>query len=111
MKLLLDQNMGIKLVDNIADVYPDSKHVNTLKLSGTSDKEIWQYAVDHNLVLVSTDVEFFNFSILSNAYSKTIYLQGEVVTSNKMEWVLRINEDVIQQFVNDTSSNCLTIKI
>ena len=49
MKLLLfDQNISPRLVDRLADIYPDSVHVSTLDMGNAMDSEIWQYAHDHD---------------------------------------------------------------
>ena len=41
MKLLLfDQNLSPRLVDHLADIYPDSVHVSSLRLGDAMDIEI-----------------------------------------------------------------------
>jgi predicted nuclease of predicted toxin-antitoxin system len=49
MKLLLfDQNLSPRLIDRLADIYPDSVHVFSLRLGNAMDVDIWQYARDYD---------------------------------------------------------------
>lgn len=110
MKILVDQNIAPKLIDNIADLFPDSTHVNEIVLNKSTDQEIWKYALDNDYVLVSTDNGFSNLSILSEKAPKTIFIKGEVITTLKLEWTLRVNEESIKHFVTEDPSICLTIQ-
>ena len=42
MKLLFDENLSRKLVDRLADLYPESAHVVEFGLLESSDREIWE---------------------------------------------------------------------
>jgi len=44
MKLLLDENLSPKLARAVADLFPDSLHVEECGLGGASDEAIWQFA-------------------------------------------------------------------
>jgi predicted nuclease of predicted toxin-antitoxin system len=46
--LLFDQNISPRVIDRLADVYPDSIHVFMLGMGDALDIEIWQYAHDHD---------------------------------------------------------------
>jgi predicted nuclease of predicted toxin-antitoxin system len=110
MKLLFDQNIAQRLIPNVLDLFPNSAHVNNLDLSTTSDEALWNYAQSNDFVLVTTDAGFFNYSILSNKTLKVIHVKGEAITTNKLEWVLRVNAESIEQFVSQDPSICLTIQ-
>ena len=58
MKLLLDQNISYKLVNRLADVYPESKHVRQVGLGEADDLTVWDYAKDNDFVIVSKDEDF-----------------------------------------------------
>ncbi len=110
MKLLLDQNVGKRIVASMEDVFPNSVHVSMLSLGNASDLEIWKLALDQKMILVSTDPEFLNLSIISKKSPKTIYIKGDVITTTKLEWVLRVHFDSIQEFVEEQVAVCLTIQ-
>ena len=44
MKLLFDENLSPKMVLALADVFPNSAHVDRIGLGGDSDDLVWQYA-------------------------------------------------------------------
>ncbi len=65
MKLLLfDQNLSPRLIERLADVYPDSVHVFSLGFGDAMDIDIWQYAHDHDYVIVTKDADFSEFGII-----------------------------------------------
>lgn len=53
MKLLLDNNLSYKLVEQLADVYPDTSHVALLRLDAASDHHVWEVAKSEGYCLVS----------------------------------------------------------
>lgn len=111
MKLLVDQNISPQFISNIKDEFPESKHVNELKINLLTYHEIWKHALDHDFVLVTTDSNFFNFSIVSEKAPKIIFIKGDVITSNKLEWTIRVNAESITHFVENDPSICLTIEV
>ncbi|WP_157162651.1 DUF5615 family PIN-like protein [Cylindrospermum stagnale] len=44
MKLLFDQNLSRKLVTRLADVFPNSSHVQFQGMEERTDTEIWEFA-------------------------------------------------------------------
>lgn len=111
MKLLLDQNISQNIISSIADIYPDSSHINTLELTDKSDLAIWEYALKNDYILVTTDSTFFDKNVLSEKSPRIICVHGESITTTKMEWIIRVNENAISQFSETNEpSNCLMIK-
>lgn len=53
MKLLFEENLSPKMVEALADVFPDSAHVDRIGLGGGSDDDVWRYAKDNGFMLVS----------------------------------------------------------
>jgi predicted nuclease of predicted toxin-antitoxin system len=44
VKLLFDENLSYRLVDQVATLWPESAHIAGIGLLGRSDEEIWSYA-------------------------------------------------------------------
>ena len=63
MKLLFDENLSPKLAAALADVFPESIHVDRAGLGGGSDDEVWEYAYQHGFTLVSKDSDFHEKSL------------------------------------------------
>ncbi|MCY3960235.1 MAG: DUF5615 family PIN-like protein [bacterium] len=58
MRLLLDQNLSRRLVGLLAIEYPGSCHVVEVGLDTATDRAIWEYAHDHDFLIVSKDSDF-----------------------------------------------------
>ena len=64
MKLLLDENISRRLLPLLADAYPGSTHVVLQGLQQAGDVEVWEFAKDRDLVVVSKDDDFTALSNL-----------------------------------------------
>jgi predicted nuclease of predicted toxin-antitoxin system len=59
MKLLLDANLSRRLVPELAELYGEAAHVNTVGLPlPPSDTQIWDYAKRHGYIIVTQDADF-----------------------------------------------------
>ena len=56
--LLFDENLAVRLVPALAEMYPNSTHVADRGLAGAADLTIWRYARDHGIAIVSKDEDF-----------------------------------------------------
>jgi predicted nuclease of predicted toxin-antitoxin system len=73
LKLLFDENLSARLVRAFAGEFPDSSHVTSLGLAGTSDHVIWEYARTHGYTVVSKDDDFRSLSLVNGAPPKVIW--------------------------------------
>ncbi len=64
MKLLFDENVSLKLVNLVIKEFPESNHIDFLKMQGTTDSNIWEYAKTENYIIVSKDNDFRQRSFL-----------------------------------------------
>ena len=58
MKLLFDEGLSPKLVDALADLFPDSQTALRNGLARQGDRAILAYAIAGEFVLVTTDSDF-----------------------------------------------------
>ena len=63
MKLLVDENLPPRLAIDLADLFPESIHVNAIGLGSTSDTLIWEYAKEHGFAFLTKDKDFANLSL------------------------------------------------
>ena len=75
MRLLFDQNLSPRLPSILQDLYPDSIHVREVSLHEADDPVVWQYAKEHDFVIVSKDSDFQQRSLLFGAPPKFIWLR------------------------------------
>ena len=74
MKLLLDENLSPKLLRHLITDFPDSSHVERLQMRGCKDTDIWNYAKQHDYIIVSKDDDFRQRSFLSGSPPKVVWL-------------------------------------
>lgn len=75
MRLLFDQNLSHRLVGELADEFPESVHVRSLGLDTATDQEIWDYAGQHDHLIVSKDSDFRQLAFLLGPPPKAIWLR------------------------------------
>ena len=82
MKLLFDENLSPRLVERLADVYPESQHVSGVELGAALDSAVWEYAKAHGFAIVSKDSDFAERSVLESGPPKVIWIRlGNCSTS------------------------------
>jgi predicted nuclease of predicted toxin-antitoxin system len=62
MIYLIDNQLPVGLVAYLQAHGLDASHVSDRGLERSSDQEIWNYAKEHNCVIVSKDEDFFHLS-------------------------------------------------
>jgi len=109
LKLLFDQNLSRKLVNRLADIFPDASHVQFHKLTDADDTEIWEFAKMQGFCIVSQDADFAERSHLYGSPPKVIWLRcGNTPTSN-MELILRAGVEAIQELIDSATLDCLEL--
>jgi predicted nuclease of predicted toxin-antitoxin system len=75
LKLLFDQNLSRKLVSRLADIFPDSSHVQFHGLAEKTDTEIWEFASTNDCCIVTQDADFADRSRLYGSSPKAVWLR------------------------------------
>jgi predicted nuclease of predicted toxin-antitoxin system len=85
LKLLFDQNLSPKLVNRLADIFPGSSHVMSLGLDCARDEAVWDYARDHDYVIVTKDADYNQMGVLRGAPPKILWLLIGNCTTGQVE--------------------------
>lgn len=109
MRLLLDENLSPRLLTLVADLWPDSVHVRDVGLAEALDREVWDYASKHGLVLVSRDSDFHDLSFLHGPPPKVIWLRCGNCSTTDLAELLRSYQETIRKFVSDPESAVLVV--
>ena len=110
MKLLLfDQNISPRVIDHLADVYPGSVHVLMLGMGSALDIEIWQYAHDHDYMIVTKDADFSEFGVVKGFPPKIIWIRRGNCSTQDIEAILRENYSAISALSEDSETGILTL--
>lgn len=105
MKLLFDQNLSPRLVDSLAELFPQSLHVQTVTLDRASDETVWRFALEHGFVIVSKDSDFQERSQVANSAPKVVWIQRGNCSTKDIEAMLRENADLITALEQESSAN------
>ncbi|MBC8141274.1 MAG: DUF5615 family PIN-like protein [Armatimonadetes bacterium] len=108
-KLLFDHNLSPRLVNLLADVYAESRHVFPLGMATSDDKTVWDYAKAHGFVLVSKDSDHADLTVLHGFPPKVIWLRLGNCTTTQIETLLRESADAVASFVGDASVGILQL--
>jgi len=109
LKLLFDQNLSRKLVTQLADVFPDSSHVQFHDLEEKTDTTIWEFAKTNDFCIVTQDVDFAERSRLYGSPPKVVWLRCGNAPTRQVESLLRSGVEVIHKLLNNPSLHCLEL--
>lgn len=110
MKLLVDENLPPRLVHDLADLFPDSVHVNSLGFGNTPDGLIWEYAQTHGFTFLTKDKDFASLSLARGAPPKVILLQTGNCSADEALSVVRSNAIRLADFGGDAQRGLLILR-
>ena len=109
-RLLFDEHLSPKLVRRLEDVYPGSAQVQTLRLRGAADRELWRVALDHGWMIVTRDSDFERLSMALGAPPKVILLSTKDGHTSIIEALLRQHAAAISRFSVDPIAALLILE-
>ncbi len=74
MRLLFNNNLSHRLIAELADIYPNSLHVRDIGPEDAADTDIWDYAREHGLVIVTQDRDYREMSRVCGQPSKLVFI-------------------------------------
>ncbi|HVS09071.1 MAG TPA: DUF5615 family PIN-like protein [Planctomycetota bacterium] len=98
MKLLLDQNLSPRLVAELEEDFPGSRHVREFALERADDGASWQFAREQGFAIVSKDADFHQMSFLHGHPPKVVWLRLGNCTTDQILAALRRHLDHIATF-------------
>ncbi len=98
--LLLDQNISFRVIEKILGSFPGTKQVRELKLENTSDAEIWSFAKEHGLTIVTFDADFYDLASFHGHPPKIIWLRTGNATTEAIAQLLNDKAELIAEFIS-----------
>ena len=89
MKLLFDQNLAPALAKRLADVFPDSMHVREAALERADDDQIWHFALEHGLAIVTKDSDFQELGQMAVTAPRVVWVRRGNCSTAEIEALLR----------------------
>jgi predicted nuclease of predicted toxin-antitoxin system len=109
VKLLLDQNISYKILDQIIDLYPNSNHVRLLGMETAVDTEIWNFAKKNNFIIVTFDSDFYERGLIFGFPPKILWIRTGNISSKYIINILVNNFNSINDFYSDKNKSCLNL--
>ncbi|MBE0645509.1 MAG: DUF5615 family PIN-like protein [Bacteroidetes bacterium] len=109
MKLLLDQNLGFRLVASLDVTFPGTSHVRILGMESASDDEIWGYAAANGYAILTKDSDFHHKSLLLGAPPKVIHLRTGNCSTNTILGLFEQSGAIISAFLVDMEESLLLL--
>jgi len=78
-------------------------------LKTSDDRLIWEYAKNHDFVIVSKDSDFYHKSLLFKQPPKVIWIRRGNCATKTVESILRSHYDDIEKFCNNPYEACLIL--
>lgn len=110
MKLLLDQNLSRRLLQDIDAAFPGSQHVANINLTAEDDESIWRFAADHGFVIISKDSDFFHRALLRGHPPKVIHLRAGNCSTQHIRNLIMDNAPLIYEFIADPVESLLILE-
>ena len=110
--LLFDRNLSRRLPRLLADLFPESLHVNDLGMATSSDGGIfgiWQTAAEENLTIVTKDTDFVRLSEERGHPPKVIRVTLGNCSREAVEDLLRVLYPEVTAFTQDAERGLLNL--
>lgn len=109
MKLLFDHNLSPRLVNRLADLFPESTHVYLLGMDRADDREVWNHAQNNGFTIVTRDSDYNEVLTLRGFPPKVIWVRRGNCSANEIEAMLRSHLTDIQALNDDPTLGILTL--
>ena len=109
VRLLFDQNLSHRLADALADIYPGALHVRDIDMESVDDLSVWSYAEEHDLIIVSKDSDFRQFSFTYGHPPKVVWIRRGNCSTVEVESLLRDHCDGLYAFERDDFASFLAL--
>jgi predicted nuclease of predicted toxin-antitoxin system len=110
VKLLLDENLSRRLVQRIADLFPDSVHVGAKGLLHFPDRAVWEFAKTNGLAIMTADADFYELATTLGPPPKVIWLRGCDYPTAVAEQLIRSQAIRIAEFLEDPERAVLVLQ-
>ena len=84
MRFLVDAQLPRALIDWIFEQGHDAEHVHGLGLGDAPDEQIWQAALDRNLVIVTKDRDFADWTVTRRPAASVVWIRFGNVTNTTL---------------------------
>jgi predicted nuclease of predicted toxin-antitoxin system len=100
MKILVDENLPLRLPKELADLFPNVDHASKLGLRSKPDSEIWRYAVSQGyMAILTADADFQSRALELGPTPKVIRIERCDFSAKEIVALLRREAVRIHDFL------------
>lgn len=110
MKLLFDENISPRLLELLAADFPDSTHIERIRMRGATDAAIWAYARNNGYTIVSKDNDFRQQAFLHGPPPKVVWLSVGNAGTAAIAHLIRSRIEAIRTFDADPEQSLLVLE-
>ncbi|MGI9282254.1 MAG: DUF5615 family PIN-like protein [Endozoicomonas sp.] len=109
---LIDENLSYKLAARLEDDFMGIEAVSKVTSlgEGSSDEQVWKYAKNHQLAILTRDKDFVDYWSRLGPPPKVIHL---IITNSRLsaiESLIKQNRILIHQFLSENNNGLLRIR-
>ena len=104
MKLLFDQNLSPALAVRLGDGFPGSMHVRDAGMQSAPDEQVWRYALENGLAIVTKDSDFYYSHMLHGKPAKLLLVRAGNL---RLRDLLKLFEAHLPESVSALENNSL----
>lgn len=109
--LLLDQNISYRAIKLLNSEFEGVAHVSRIGISPpVKDREIWDFAKINDLLIVTFDEDFADFSSVFGHPPKVIWLRCGNSSTKSICRILIRKSELIKEFMKDNTLSVLEIQ-
>ncbi len=109
MRFLFDQNISHRILKLIPEKYFESITVKKEGLLNAEDRQIWDFAKQHNYIIVTQDSDFNNLTSLYGFPPKIIWIRTGNLNTQTIANILIEYSIEIEKFVANQQYGCFEI--
>lgn len=98
-KILIDNNLSVKLQEVLADVFPGSMHVADLYLTDAVDSQLWKLAQEQEYAIMTKDKDFYHRVSVSGAPPAIIWITRGNCSNREMLELVEKHIPMVRSFL------------
>lgn len=102
--LLFDHNLSPRLVIRLRDVFPEAEHVAGAGLAEASDADVWRYAREAALTIVTKDSDFNDLAVLTGPPPHVVWIRRGNCSTDEIEALMRDHAPSIEELSGTESA-------
>ena len=106
MRIKIDENLPLDLIDELTALGHDVDHVKGSALAGKKDRDIWRIARAEQRLLITQDVEFTDARLLETGPHPGFVLLRATQGENN---IIRRVREVFQTYAVESWRNCIVV--